>query len=356
MKQLLACAVLVHLVCFFPFGSRAHSEIEVGLKLSSGDLVNAFNAALMEVWRDGTLDDLDKKWSLADHHVKVWTCNPYAVWPFPIEKTLADNSMLRDVLTTGRLIVVGYEADWGKDGNYKLKKPTGYWPDMLDAVVRKISANYSQKIKVYRQYTNQYASGMLMNGSMKAAVGPQHKRVHMSEPYFLLAGLTNNKLPKKNSRFYSSCSALAGKNVFLVSSRGGSLLHTLDDILGLEEAFTLGALSNANVEAVAASLTSKIRIELYTDEVHLANAIREGEAKVGVTSGILSTDNMVGLTAIDAGSVSMHAAFFRRDDDLEFCQGHFSEFTRGKAERKTGSAVHRCCGATIFLAFIYIVL
>ena len=145
--------------------------------LSTQDLFDALNAAIVDVQREGIDEKLLKNVHKTDL-VRVYTCQQGSSLPVPSKNQT--RGILRDILFDNKTLIIGGigPKDWGiHDGNYTANPPVGFYPKLLDAVVDKL-ANlkgpdeivYSTKINFERKYYNDInlLFQALLNGTVHA--------------------------------------------------------------------------------------------------------------------------------------------------------------------------------------------
>ncbi|CAF0876953.1 unnamed protein product [Rotaria sordida] len=105
---------------------------------SSTDLFDALNAAIADVQRDGTHETsltLNNRTNL----IRVETCLQET--PLPVPNRDNTTGYLRHILFNKSKLIIGGlgPKDFGvHDGNYNDKSPTGFYPALLDAIVKKL--------------------------------------------------------------------------------------------------------------------------------------------------------------------------------------------------------------------------
>ena len=105
---------------------------------SSNDLFDALNAAIADVQRENTDETLLTKNSLTNSP-RVFTCRQDS--QIPVINRNESEGYLRDILFNTKTLKIGGLGpyDWGThDGNYKLETPIGYYPELLQAIVKKL--------------------------------------------------------------------------------------------------------------------------------------------------------------------------------------------------------------------------
>ncbi|CAF2432607.1 unnamed protein product [Rotaria sp. Silwood2] len=144
---------------------------------SSNDLFDALNAAIADVQREDTDETLLTNNNITNL-VRVYTCRQEIQLPVPNRDDTT--GYLRDILFNTTNIVIGGVGpkDWGvHDGNYKLPSPTGFYPQLLEAIVEKLGKLkgpdgivYNEKLTFQRKFynTSELLFQALLNGDIHA--------------------------------------------------------------------------------------------------------------------------------------------------------------------------------------------
>jgi hypothetical protein len=144
---------------------------------SNNDLFDALNAAIADVQREDLDETLLTKNNRTDL-ARVFTCHQDSQLPVPNRNETT--GYLNDILMNNKkLIIGGYgPMDWGvHDGNYKLNTSNGFYPQLLDAIVKKLGqlkgrdgVMYGESIMYERKfYTNMtLLFRALLNGEVHA--------------------------------------------------------------------------------------------------------------------------------------------------------------------------------------------
>jgi len=115
------------------------------LKLDKGnqDTVNAFNAALLELWQDGTYNDIHQEW-FGTQPERFRDCvEDSAALSYP--SSTAVNGLL-DRMISSQSIKVGYFAPIAILPGFEVTNGVvtgGFYPDLLDAILNRIAINYN---------------------------------------------------------------------------------------------------------------------------------------------------------------------------------------------------------------------
>jgi len=95
--------------------------------------------------------------------------------------------------------VAGLQADWGYQGNYLPDDPTGFWPEVYNAIEASIGLNF----------TRQYYSG-----SDAVMMAIEADEADITEPYWTIGG--SYKDQPRVALFEKSCTVLGTDSVFFV--------------------------------------------------------------------------------------------------------------------------------------------
>jgi hypothetical protein len=127
--------------------------------ISSNDLFEALSAAIADVQRDGIDETLFTRYGLIDLP-RVYTCRQDT--QLPVVNRNATSGILRDILFNGKKLIIGGlgPRDWGvHEGNYTAVPPIGFYPALLDEIVKKLGqlkgsdeVKYGDKFSVERKY------------------------------------------------------------------------------------------------------------------------------------------------------------------------------------------------------------
>jgi hypothetical protein len=150
---------------------------------STYDLSMAINAAIARLQNKGTDLKLAEK-NAPKEIVLAHTCKDDFA-QFPIANRSSARGLLKNILQNRKIkILADGPYNWGdNDGNYLVNPPTGFYPDLLDAIFQEfqnLSGPDNQTyglIQVERVYTNQstFPWYYLFDGT-----------THMTEPYYIL--------------------------------------------------------------------------------------------------------------------------------------------------------------------------
>ncbi|UJR26803.1 hypothetical protein I4U23_008116 [Adineta vaga] len=144
---------------------------------ANNDLFDALNAAIagmQEADTDETLLSLNNRTDL----IRAYTCRQST--QLPVQNRNETSGFLRDILIDKKPLLIGGLGpfDWGThDGNYNLDPPTGFYPKLLEEIVKQIGKLKGADGNVYGEgisfkrihYTNE--SGLfkaLLNGTIYA--------------------------------------------------------------------------------------------------------------------------------------------------------------------------------------------
>lgn len=144
---------------------------------SSNDLFDALNAAIAAVQHEDTDETLLTKNNVTNK-IRVYTCNSDSQLPVPNRNNTT--GFLRDILFNTKKILIGGLGPLdmgGHDGNYNVTSPTGYYPQLLDAIVKRLGQLkgpddiiYGEGITVERIFFSNMTSlfAALLNGNIHA--------------------------------------------------------------------------------------------------------------------------------------------------------------------------------------------
>ncbi|CAF0902966.1 unnamed protein product [Rotaria sp. Silwood1] len=149
-----------------------------GLKnTSSNDLFDALNAAIADVQREDTDETLLTQ-NNRTNLIRAYTCRQNTQLPVPNRNDT--RGILRDILFNTTKIVIGGlgPKNWGvHDGNYNVSSPTGYYPALLEAIVKKLGKLkgpdgnvYNEQLTFERKYyaTPELLFRALLDGDIQA--------------------------------------------------------------------------------------------------------------------------------------------------------------------------------------------
>jgi hypothetical protein len=91
--------------------------------------------------------------------------------------------------------------DWSQDGDYTVTPPTGFWPEYTESLLFEFKAEYGADIELERVWCGWTCTQALLAGA-----------VHMTGPYFLADGFTNDRARSKELAM--SCTTMGGHNTF----------------------------------------------------------------------------------------------------------------------------------------------
>jgi len=172
----------------------------------SASLAQAFNAGLMRVIHSGEWHQIVAKWNKP--FAASWTCSPDTTkYVFPAYNSLDATHTLKEVLDTGVLKIGGWQADWGTDGNYELATPTGFYPDLVEAIVAEMRTEYGTSLTVERVFFD-FSHEIL--GALRAGKEAESwEQIHMTEPYMFVSSLYTDPVSMevyfRHERFHMSC-------------------------------------------------------------------------------------------------------------------------------------------------------
>jgi hypothetical protein len=104
----------------------------------NNDLFDALNAAIADVQRE----DMDETLLTKNNYtnlIRVYTCHQNS--QLPVANRSETTGYLNDILINKKTLKIGGWGpyDWGvHDGNYKLNTSNGFYPQLLDAIVKKL--------------------------------------------------------------------------------------------------------------------------------------------------------------------------------------------------------------------------
>jgi hypothetical protein len=153
---------------------------------STYELANAINAAITQIQFKGIDAELAIK-NEPKEIVQAHTCKDDQLSQFPLPNRAETKGLLKSVLDGNEIrVLADGPYNWGdNDGNYLVSPPTGFYPDLLEAIVEEFSKLSGQdkipygQVSIKRVYpgTDKFRWYNLFNGT-----------AHISEPYFILDG------------------------------------------------------------------------------------------------------------------------------------------------------------------------
>lgn len=236
--------------------------------------------------------------------LQVFTCTPDDTkwtWPNAADAT----GLLKEVLDTSTLKVAGVEWNQAGVANYKVDPPTGFWPEYLTEMVGEISTHYNKTIAIERKY---YAnSGLVVDA---VADG---REVHMSEPYYYVAGFHNNA--PRIEALHSSCVTVGTQGNFIVKVDSGiTTLEQLYQQISTGAIKDVGFIDKGNADSVSSILpTNTFYKSSITNGTQLADQVFNGQIIAGyVSEG--SPPEPERFRMIPTGIVAPRVVLFRKDE------------------------------------------
>eukprot|EP01066_Platyproteum_vivax_P010733 Platyproteum_vivax@DN4839_c0_g1_i1.p1 len=303
---------------------------------SSNNLRLAIDAAFLRTIDSQVFLRVSDKHGMSDYLQSSWTCNPSNVkesYPFPLTENFTKKDRLDDILKRGVIRVGGTKADWGTAGNYTQVSPTGYWPDMLAAVIGEVSTAYSTTIRVEYVWfdgTN-WAEDLLSALNLPTT---DAKAVDMSDLYFLTSAFYNDK--PRSQEFEFSCT-IAGQvsnfvtlktslvdnvdklNTVFETNGGKGSLPTSAPCIAKDRCRKVGVLSHANYDVVKPVLKSSTAV-VFGRSGDLMAAVRSGDVMVGLLTHKVE-GNKKDVIVFSSTIVTPRAAMFRKDTHYCGVQG-----------------------------------
>ncbi|CAF3373263.1 unnamed protein product [Rotaria socialis] len=144
---------------------------------SSNDLFDALNAAIADIQREDKDETLLSK-NNKTNQIRVFTCLQDTQLPVPNRNDTT--GFLRKILFETKKLLIGGLGPMdmgGHDGDYNVNPPTGFFPELLDAIVKKLGQLkgpdgfvYGEGITVNRIYHKNMTSlfRALLNGEIHA--------------------------------------------------------------------------------------------------------------------------------------------------------------------------------------------
>jgi len=238
----------------------------------SSSLVRAFDAGLVRVMQSGEWETIVSRYSKM--FAASWTCSPDPTqYPFPIYSSLTTADALKVVLDRGSLRVGGFSANWGSDGDYTASPPTGFWPDLLEAVVSKIRTAYnknSAEFQIQRVYLST-SKEILQNLGDGVEAQPEHQ-LDMTEPYMFVSSFVTDPDDGRNyfrhERFQMSCAIGSAEHAGFTRKDSGIYTQLgLNDYIAKQDQKTLvGTLTKGNFQQYKPILNGNA-VGSYTTEV-----------------------------------------------------------------------------------------
>jgi len=305
--------------------TAAATEVTCTDKYDSTHLSEAVDAAMMELQgAKGWFTTL--KTSTGYHNAQsVNSCTPGPQWKYP---AAADaKGLLKRVLETSELRVGGVQWSKGEQANYKTdpENPTGFWPEYLKEIVKKLSDNYGKTINLKRVYYTSTSGGLGASDKVNQAVADGTD--DMSEPYYYLGGNNHEGVPRIESLSFS-CITAGLESFFFTTKTGGvdstdKLNKALTD--GLNKA--VGFIGSGNYDSVSHLLPSDVTVTLVTNSSDMEALVKNGALVAGYNSeGVTGDDAAFSLFA--TGIVSPRVSLFRKynptctaDDDADINVG-----------------------------------
>jgi len=190
------------------FGTGKITPQSAYFKPGDGDAMQkAFDAAVVRLVNSGEAKRIKNKYLANGWNIlQVDTCSTKEDnFPFPKLAGLGASDVLKGVINKGVLRVGGFEADWGFQGNYEKKPPSGFWPEYETAIYKEISDQYltgGAQLTVQRVW----------NGSKATLDNVLAGNADMTAPYWFIPGTY-----KGTARHYhldAGCATIGGEQQF----------------------------------------------------------------------------------------------------------------------------------------------
>eukprot|EP00746_Dinoflagellata_sp_MGD_P157576 gnl/MRDRNA2_/MRDRNA2_86249_c0_seq1.p1 gnl/MRDRNA2_/MRDRNA2_86249_c0~~gnl/MRDRNA2_/MRDRNA2_86249_c0_seq1.p1 ORF type:complete len:858 (-),score=160.10 gnl/MRDRNA2_/MRDRNA2_86249_c0_seq1:91-2664(-) len=230
-----------------------------------GSVQRAFNAGLIRMMANGEWQRIITKYGKL--FSASWTCSlDTTQYDFPAYLYLKESDALKEVLDTGKLKVLGFDSDWGSDGNYKVTPATGFWPEMMDAAVAEInkfySSNAGKQVRIERVLLS--STSDILNALQRGKAAPEERQGDMTEPYFFVSSFfddSDGKAKFRHEKFGVSCMVGSGEHMGL-SKKGNGI--TSQDALNAyaenqEGTTKVGVLTKGNWQQYKPILSKKIQ-------------------------------------------------------------------------------------------------
>lgn len=272
-------------------------------------LILAYNAAYAQLLREGRYADFVSSNNV--EHVAPSYCNPYGVYAWPSRNSLTERDTLFDVLNTNvlKIAAVG-KADWGPDGDYTADPPVGFWPDLLNEIVKNINTFYNSNVVIERTHTEGNITSML-----------QSDDAHMTDVYMLLSALDDNGFSRVHGSDVGCPLAYSAQFAVLLKSRN---LNTFPSILSYlrqpaNSASVIGVLSPENRDIIKSNLPSNIQnYRVFASDDLLMQAVNDGSVFMGVATGHF--DNLGDtVIEIDTDAPVTFGPFFKKTTTSQSC-------------------------------------
>lgn len=189
------------------------------------------------------------------------------------------------------------------DGDYFQDPPVGFWPEYLEAVLRKLNDNYrpretDPKIKIERKY---YAS------SDATLEGLEKGEVHMTEPYYVLGAFYRDQPRIESTRL--ACTSMGYESNFVVSDASGvsTISELYDYIRDKAPHKAVVTMSKGDYYAAESLLPANTENFVVTSYDDVVKAVKNGEAAAGLISGSVTGD---GVHLFKSGIISPRGVMF----------------------------------------------
>lgn len=237
---------------------------------STGSLRRAFNAALIRIMDNGDWQRIVTKYNKP--FSASWMCSlDTARYTFPEYATLSDSDVLKQVLDRGTLKVLGFDSDWGSDGNYKEDPPVGFWPEIMQVAVEQMDNFYSEnpgrRVSVERVLLSSTAD--ILTALESGLDAPSERQGDMTEPYFWVSSFfdSGGQTYFRHEYFDSSCTLGSAEHMGI--TRRGSNLTSQDSLNNYANSRTaatrVGVLTKGNAQQYTPVMSSRITYDYETE-------------------------------------------------------------------------------------------
>jgi hypothetical protein len=289
--------------------AAATTDVTCTDEFDSTQLSEAVDTAMMEL--QGAKGWFNQLKTTTGYHnaLSVNSCTPGPQWKYP---AAADaKGLLKRVLETSELRVAGVQWSKGEQADYMTdpENPTGFWPEYLTEIVKKLSDNYGKTINLKRVYYTTTAGGLGASDKVNQAVADGTD--DMSEPYYYLGGNSHEGVPRIESLAFSCITAGLDSFFFTKAGTGVDSTDELNAALTAGTNKAVGFIGSGNYDSVSHLLPPDVTVTLVTNSSDMEALVKSGALVAGYNSEGKTNDDAA-FSLFATGIVSPRVALFRK--------------------------------------------